>query len=418
MFIHPISVAKNDNKNFNKANLQNKNLSFTAKNPEVLRNQLKSLLTLDIWEPKLAVRLPKSVEEKETVLEVLHNRMNLDRFTRLSNERFNLSADISYAHELMQKEPNSPILKELLHKLDKKGNLSKLLDSLDSQIATERKKKAHYLDYFQKIDDTTEEYLDKKLIKTNQMSKFFADVKKNNINKNGQYSTQDLIEIIEKHDPNVAETGSKIASHNLSKKDLALKVSNEYESELRHSVDIYLLEGHHNLFAKMSRNHVEKVNQEHLAKFPEIKHKLPKIYSEVEKVYQYKVDKITGVDIYPIGEIWKDMSQIENRMRELNKSLVEIEQKIQKDPNNLENKILKSSMEEELYGLRDDWKTAVRFSVDYEAENSSRMAKAGCISEYKYLTEFNPIIAKHKKAYELMDKNNGDIPPESWKDFI
>ena len=54
-------------------------------NPEVARNQMRIFLTQDIWAPKLKVKMPESQLEKETLLEILENRLKLDKYVRLFN---------------------------------------------------------------------------------------------------------------------------------------------------------------------------------------------------------------------------------------------------------------------------------------------------------------------------------------------
>ena len=71
------------------SNFPAKNYTFKGgPKPEILRNQLKVLLTQDIWAQNLKVKAPETALEKEVLLEILQNRLRLDRFARLSNQRF------------------------------------------------------------------------------------------------------------------------------------------------------------------------------------------------------------------------------------------------------------------------------------------------------------------------------------------
>lgn len=102
MLIHPISNSQNlySRKLYNQNNsvspqvYKNFGIDKVSFNgglkPEVLKNQLKILLTQDIWAEKLKVKMPETPLEKEVLLEVLQNRLKLDRFSRLTNEKLKI----------------------------------------------------------------------------------------------------------------------------------------------------------------------------------------------------------------------------------------------------------------------------------------------------------------------------------------
>lgn len=109
--------------------------NFSAKNytfkggpkPEILRNQLKVLLTQDIWAQNLKVKAPETALEKEVLLEILQNRLRLDRFARLSNQRFKLRTQSSHLNSLLKNNPNHPDIPRLTEELKKHGNLQSTL---------------------------------------------------------------------------------------------------------------------------------------------------------------------------------------------------------------------------------------------------------------------------------------------------
>ena len=116
MFINPISAAS--------APKYSNTTSFKkGLNPEVARNQYKILLTQDIWAEKLKVKRPETPVEKEVLLEILQNRMKLDRFARLNNLLARLKTKVDFANNMIENDPDNPDLPELLREINKQGNL-------------------------------------------------------------------------------------------------------------------------------------------------------------------------------------------------------------------------------------------------------------------------------------------------------
>ena len=83
---------------------------------------MKILLSQDIWAPKLKVKMPESQLEKETLLEILENRLKLDKYVRLFNERrFILSqlakvdelADKAFSDQCTSANPRVPLIPEI-----------------------------------------------------------------------------------------------------------------------------------------------------------------------------------------------------------------------------------------------------------------------------------------------------------------
>ena len=149
--------------------------------------------------------------------------------------------------------------------------------------------------------------MEQKLLKISAMDKYYHHINKNNINKDEKLSTKELIDIISSDG---AKNINKPAAV-LSKKDLLLRLQNLYEQLLREKIDVYSRQTNHNNIAREARNFVRNNNSSLLKKFPNIEHQLNKIFETIEQKFTHKVDRLAGVDIYPIGDIWKDMSVIE-----------------------------------------------------------------------------------------------------------
>lgn len=188
MFINPIlpiSNSQNSTTNFK---------NFTKN--RIARNRFKILLTQDIWAPRLKVKMPETSLEKEVLLEVLGNRLKLDRFTILSKERFATKADVIIYNNLLEKDPKNPEISEIEERLDKKGNLVKYIRILSEQINKELKQNREAMNYFKNIEHMEEDYLKSKLLKESKIGNFFTQIQQNNINPDGKYTTEELIEIV------------------------------------------------------------------------------------------------------------------------------------------------------------------------------------------------------------------------------
>ena len=391
-------------------------VSFSGLKPEVLKNQLRIFLTQDIWANRLNVKMPETPIEKEVILEVLQNRLKLDRFARLSNERATIKGDISYLNDLLEKDPLNPNIPKLRQELIRRGNIDSVLKTLDKQIDLEEKKNKSALDYFKNIEKIEEEYINKRLMKPQKMEKFWYKVKGNNINKNGQYSTKELIDIISNEKAPIE--ASKTVLKPLSKKDLMVKVEKDYEQYLRENIDIYERRLNHHDDARKGRKFVQDLNMVSIKKYPGIEKPLQKIYESVESRYAYKIDRLVDIDIYPIGEIWNDMHLVEKDMKKVFKDITYIKEQLKTSPDNKVFNETLNAWEKTLEELKQDWIKGMKYSLKYEDMNRQRFSDAGRLSEYEYLAGENKTIKKHKAALELYRKNNDNIPDESWANIL
>lgn len=397
MLINPISSS------------QNKTYFRGGQKPDVLKNQLRILLTQDIWAQKLRVKYPESEVEKEVLLEILKNRAKLDRFARLTNQKFEIRTTSNYVKHLEKTNPEDKSLPELIEKLKIYGNIETTLNTIDKKIELEAKKNKPALDYFKNIENIEEDYLNKHLIKFQKMDKFWHQVRKNNINKDMKYSTKELIDIIEQGKPAAVTTANaaKIKpSGQLSKKDFIARIERQYEQFLRENVDIYNEKIQRFEKAQKAQSLIYTENIDGFKRYPDVQKSLGKIFDTVQNKYMFKVNRILGIDIYPIGEIFKDMYVVEDDMNNLLKEIKLLNQELQTKPDNTE---LKKALEEAKQALevhKKDWLTRLEYSMKYEKFNRQKFAEAGREAEYGYLVDKNIVLNKYKKAFEIFEENN------------
>lgn len=393
-------------------------VSFSGLNPEIARNQLKILLTQDIWAPNLRIKMPETPLEKEVILEILEHKLQLDRLVRLTNEKLNIKTKIKMLANLMEQNPSHPDLPALRKEIENKGNLDSYLKTLDKNIELEQKKKKPALEYFKHIDELEEEYTAKHLLKNSAFDKFWHKIIKNNINPDGKLSTQELIDIIREDKAPVVERVIKTTSPILSKKQLLSRVQSQYEQMLREGVDVYKGEGNHNDVAKQARKTIAETYADSIKKQAGIDKQLTKIFESVEQKYTFKVDRLDGIDIYPIGEIWKDMKADEKSIKQITQEISQLKEKLAKTPDSQDLKDLLTKKETELQNFKDEWVSRLGFSVKYEGINRERMVEADRLPEYDYLTSENKTIKKHKRIFDIYKTNNDTIPETMWAEII
>lgn len=394
--------------------------NFNGLNPKVAKNQMKVLLTQDIWAPALKVKMPESEMEKETLLEILEQRAKLDRYARLTNEKLNIKGVINRAYNLIETNPDSDELQELLAAINKKGNVNAYLKTLNKNIELERNKRKDALDYFADLGKLTEEYEGKKLVKNSALNKFWAQVVKNNINPDEKLSTKELIEIIKKGETSVekTETPVKAPVAALTKKQLFKNLEKEYEFMLRSGIDIYTGQGLHNVVASTSRKALSEKYASAINKFPNIKKQLIKLYENIEERYTFKVDRLGGVDIHPLSRIWNDMFKDEASMKSVIKEINNLKSELANNPNDNSLKERLEKKEIELIELKGTWVARLGYSIKYADENRELMKQADRLAEYDYLTAENKTLLKHKKAHEAYKNNNDYIPDSMWDEIL
>ena len=386
-------------------------------NTEVLKNQLRIYLTQDIWAEKLNVKMPESPLEKEVLLEILNNRLKLDRFVRLSNEKLKIKTLISRINRLLEQDPSNPELPELTKKLENKGNLETVFKNIDKNIEFESKKNKPALDYFEKISEKEEEYLNKHLVKTSAMDKFWHKIKKQDINAEKKYSVKELIDIVS--NGNIENTS--VASTNvvkLSKKQILAKIEKDYEQLLRETIDVYSGQTNHNAEARKLRKDALTKNISLMGGDKNLQKIVTKVFEKVENKFSYKADRMINVDIYPIGEIWSDMNKVEAEIKKLQKEIENIKNQLSKQSDSIELKKQLFAKEKSLNEHKKEWLKGVKLSIKYEAINRQRMINADRLPEYDFLTGENKTLKRHKEVFKILNNNNDTIPEELWSKFL
>lgn len=423
MYINSINQLRNVYSNptaKKKINVKNNGISFHAgPNVAVLENKAKIMATIDIMSKNPKVKLPENEIEKKAILEVLEHRLRLNKYVRLRNEAREIRSILREANELVSASKIEEAI-TLLKELDKRGNVDAILKTLDKQIEQEEKRNLPAIKYFDDIAKTMDEYLEKKLLNNNQIDKAWSQIKKNNINKDENLSIAELIEIINAGEKTNVITESRI----LSRKDLLATLEKEYEDLMRKGINIYATKRENqelnNNYDK-SRNIRYQLTQKYetqLKKYPGIQEALEKIYSKIEKKYTFKVNQLNNIDIYPIGEIWDQMRDVEKSITNITKELPILKENLAKNPNDKTLEMEITGKEVVLAGLRKDWMRGVTLSLKYEAENRERMANAGHLAEYDYLTAKNKTLVNHRKAMEIYKENSETIPEGVWTELI
>lgn len=403
-----------DSNVFHKANQSNDIAFQGGANPEVLRNQLKIFLTQDIWAEKLAAKIPETPLEKEVLLEILQNRQHLDRFAKLNNEKYRLINEISNLNFILKNDPSNKEIPHLMQKLINKGNLESVFKTLDKKIDLELKKNKPAFDYIKNIEKLEEDYRANKLIKDSKIDKFWFQIKKNNINKDNKYSTKELIDIIENNKITTDSKKVQEVAKPLTKKQLLEKVSILYEQYLRENVDVYEGRVYHYNDALKGQKTVMSRYAKAINKYPEAKKQFPKIYEAIENKFMHKIERLDGIDIYPIGEIWKDMKTVEYEVKQLNNSIDVLNKQLEKRPG--DKGILESisKNKESLKELKEQWLYGLEASMKLEAVNQQRISDAGRLADYNYLVSENKTMKRYKDAYNLLHENNYTIPEDKW----
>ena len=389
------------------------------KKPNIERNRLKILLSQDIWAPKLMVKMPETPLEKEVLLEILKNRLKLDKFTKLSNEKFNTIGNFILYKELSAKDPHSKDCISLKKELEEKGSLNTYINYLNKELKNERRINAPELLYFNNIFQAEKNYLERNLITEEQIDEFYSQILKNNINKDGKYSTEELINIIENEKvPTEKTTKEAIKDTRITKiypkKQLLTNIEVEYEKGLRENFNIYNRPFIHDKEIALVRGDLEKKYIESIVKYPEIGKSLIRIYENIEKRFMFKINRIANVNIFALDIGFDRLDKIEKAVAELSKGIEVLKNELERDQNNQKLKDDIKLKEETLKDLKDNWGKWLEHNVEHEKINHQRMIDAGRESEYLYLTGENKLIKKYAEAYKIFKENNNTIPESYW----
>ncbi len=404
MFINPISVNHRSNTPAFQKGL----------NPEVAKNQYRILLTQDIWAEKLKIKRPENLMEKEILFEVLQNRLKLDRFARLNNAFAKLKLKISKINDLMEQDPTNPEIPAMIDELKKHGNIESVYKTLQKQIQQEAIKNKPAMDYFKNIEKLEDEYLDKHLIKYSKMEKFWQQIEKHNINKDNQYSTKELLEILSKETAPAAKT----VVQPLTRKQLLDKMTVQYENILLEKINIYSKTENHNQEAYNAKKLLAEQNLADLKRFPEIAKQVGKMCTFIESKISHKAEQLGNIDIYPIGIIFDDMKLFEHDIKKITKEISILKNKISQSP---EDQTLQTKLQEFetlLNDMKNGWKKGLKYLIEYEQTNHQRMIDGGRKAEYEYLTDKCKELNKYKGFYQIMNDSQGEIPEKVWTEML
>lgn len=387
---------------------------------EVLRNKYKIMLTQDIWSPSLKVKMPETPEEKEVLLEVLKNRLKLDRFARLTNEHAGIIFKLNLIESLKKENPKSDELPKLIKELTSKGKLSSVLKTLEKNIEQEKLKNKDAVKYFKDIDYIEDEYIDKKFISYSQLEKFWHQIRKNNINSDNKLSTKEIISIVNKeiNSAKVIKKSDKTAV-NLNKKQAILKLERDYEENLRRYIDVYAESKEESTKNTIkSRDLVSNNNEELFKKYPELRKQLPNIFKTVEAKYKHKVHRVASQEMYPVGQIWLIMDNIEKLAQKSIANLKKCKNVLETNPND-EDSIRGVKYETgKLENLKKEWLEGLSGAVKYERENRARAMSIGMEEDYEYLVGKNQnVIGQTNFIQELKLKYN-DITKTPWEEVF
>lgn len=423
MYVNPITAIQNNrvnsvsNKNyFTRVNMNAVDtVSFSGESGlEIKKNQYKIMLTQDIWAPRLSVIMPENKIEKEALLEVLEQRQKLDRYARLTNERADIIIQLSLRDDLMEQDPSNPEILTINQNLAKRGNINSVLNTLKSQIESEAKRNKPAIEYFENLAKLEDEYFSRKLMKEEKLDKYWHQVKKNNINKDGKYSTKELIEIVKSGiNPNVKEKTVV-----LSPKALLNTTTTEYSELLREFINVYSLVPEQGNQAAIARQIVLDNHKSNIGRYPGIEKSVDEGFKNIEKQFNRRIELFKDINIRPLGELWQQMDEVKRGINITKSQIVALEAELENDPDNEKLQMDLKDHKDKLDMQRYLWLEGVKRSVAAEKENRDIMIDHHRLSAYDYLTGKNPIINKHREILEIYTQNNNTIPEDMWDEIM
>ena len=415
--------------------VKSQNVSYKGINPVVERNKIKILLSPYVLGEKVSVVKPKTMLEKEVLLEVLKHRLNLDILTKLSSDRFKTGQIIDEYNDLVDKDPKSERCLELKKEISKKGNIKNYYKMNKRLIEAEKKRQQASVEFFNEIfgsvkvkdgsvcDDIyvqeqglEDEYISKGLISKGQISKFYEQMKKNNINKNGDYNVRELINIIENDTIEVQEL--KTNNLKMTTAQLMKQVENTYENYLKEVVDIYSYEEEYWKKAQQGKKFVEEKFKNQLKHDNSLGKKFAKIYKDVEERFTKNAYRLENVRYNDVGAFWNYLKELEDEMIICDKELKDLKIKLDSDRKDMEVKkeILKKV--ERLHEIREVWLEHMIQSIHLENENYKIMDEVGIAKEYSYLVERNKDLNRYSSIFKVYKENNDRIPEEFWSEIL
>lgn len=358
---------------------------FVNKVGSFTKEQLKLLLSFNMWEPNVMVKMPESQVEKEIWLELLDKRKIIDKFVKLNNRGYSGMTEA-----------------------EKKAHKLKLTE--------QEKRYGSIIDYFRQLDEKRESD-----IKPHTLEKYWLRLKKENINKDGKFSVDDLIEIISgKKEINPIEKleAEKPAMHTsklLSQNEVLLSVEKDYEKYLRENINLYL--GNFEDAIKGCKE-IVKTYKSDIVRYPKINKKIVGIFERMRRKYNLKVERLGRVDIYDIGEAWRKMNENVADMKVTSQEILSLKNQFakQKNDKNLQAQLI--AAEEKLAKAKKQWTEDMLDSVECEAKNREIFREKGAFSEYDFLTGINKDLLRYQELSRISKENKGVLPEDIWTEIL
>lgn len=387
-------------------------MSFKAVDVKMLeRNKTKILITAtsDIYAPKLKIKKPETLVEKEVLLEILEKRKFLDKLIRLTNERFRTNVIIDEYNELVEKNPHSEECQNLKEEIDKKGDLKKYYETVDKQIAIERKKYENSLNYFAEIDQLEDEYLEHKKLKLTHIDKYYDQVEKNNLNPNKEYGTKELIEIVQaiEVDPQKIKQALNDAK-SLFKKTM-LENINIYQEE---KIDFKNI-------VENAKNTAENAFSNFIKSNNDFKKEFNEFCREEEQRCKDTILSLQKIRMHvALDAFFNLLEETEEAIKILIDEIKSDKKLLKKDPKNEHLKKTIENKEDRLADAKDVWIEYLISCVNLEKENINIMKNANCSKKYEYIVENNKKVQKYREAIKVYNENDGEIPEEFWNKLL
>jgi hypothetical protein len=190
-------------------NLKGVTQSTLSHSQEIAKNKMRILLTQNIWEKRLDIRLPESQLEFETLMEILCNRVKIERYVRYKNDKLATIGALEEYNKLLTTDPESKEFNELKKFLDEKGDLDTYFNKINNQFRHDEKIKKKPLKYFKELAKLEEEYLEKELITEKEIEDFYKSIIDKNINSEKKFTTKNLIKILQNKEENLKQEYQK-----------------------------------------------------------------------------------------------------------------------------------------------------------------------------------------------------------------
>ena len=188
------------------------------------------------------------------------------------------------------------------------------------------------------------------------------------------------------------------------KKIFIAKIEKQYEQILRQNINIYSGKELKSEDAVKAKTAIYADNADGFNHFPEVQKSLAKIFEGIRNKYMFKVNRIVGIEIFPIGEILKDMHIVEKDLKESLSEIKILKQELKNAPDDMNLKNALNEAEQVFEVHKKDWLMRLEYSMKYEQMNRQRFKDAGLEEEYAYLTDANLLLNKYKKAYKAFEE--------------